>query len=132
DRTMTETAVRRLRAIEEYAMLGAGFKIAMRDLEIRGAGNLRGAEQSGHISGVGYEMYCELLQQAGRELRKEPRTPRAETIIDVGFTGALTKQYIPSDQRRLDAYRRLSEVGTAEDLDHVRRDLTEAYGDPPE
>ncbi len=132
DRTMTETAIRRLRAIEEYAMLGAGFKIAMRDLEIRGAGNLLGAEQSGHISAVGYEMYCELLQQAVRELRKEPRTHRAETIIDVGFTGALTKQYIPSDQRRLDAYRRLSEVGTPADLDHVRRDLTEAYGEPPE
>lgn len=131
DRTVTETAVRRLRAIEDYSMLGAGFKIAMRDLEIRGAGNLLGAEQSGHISAVGYEMYCQLLQQAVEQLKQGRPVRRVETHIDLGVTGSLTRHYIPSDLRRLEAYRRLATVETAADLARFEHDLTTAYGDPP-
>jgi transcription-repair coupling factor (superfamily II helicase) len=74
DRAVTEVALKRLKAIEEFSMLGAGFKIAMRDLEIRGAGNILGPEQSGHIAAVGYEMYCQLLDRAVKGLKNEPRS----------------------------------------------------------
>jgi len=131
DRTMTDAAMRRLRAIEDYSMLGAGFKIAMRDLEIRGAGNLLGAEQSGHISAVGYEMYCELLQEAVRELKREKPAPRVECIVEIGVVGHFGKAYMPSDVRRLEAYRRLSLARTIDDLNQVEKDLLAAYGEPP-
>ena len=132
DRTLNEKAVRRLKAIEDYSMLGAGFRIAMRDLEIRGAGNLLGAEQSGHISAVGYEMYCELLQNAVEELKEGRVRPRASCVVDLGISGALSKRYIPADVRRIEAYRRLSNATTLEELERVERDLTTAYGDPPQ
>ena len=134
DRTTTDTSVKRLRAIEEYSMLGAGFKIAMRDLEIRGAGNLLGAEQSGHISAVGYEMYCQLLHQAVDRLKNGTGTASASQpscVVDLNITGSLTRHYIPSDQRRLEAYRRLADATTLEELDKAERDLTTAYGEPP-
>ncbi|MFG0260063.1 MAG: transcription-repair coupling factor [Phycisphaerales bacterium JB041] len=132
DRPVREVAQKRLRAIEQYSMLGAGFKIAMRDLEIRGAGNILGAEQSGHIAAVGYDMYCQLLENAVHELKsgKAPDRPSA-TKIDIGLTGILPKAYIPSDQRRLEAYRRLATAASAEQLDAVREDLVEAYGPVP-
>ncbi|MFG0244285.1 MAG: transcription-repair coupling factor [Phycisphaerales bacterium JB054] len=132
DRPVREVAQKRLKAIEQYSMLGAGFKIAMRDLEIRGAGNILGAEQSGHIAAVGYDMYCQLLENAVHELKsgKPPDRPSA-TKIDIGLTGILPKAYIPSDQRRLEAYRRLATAASAEQLDAVREDLVEAYGPVP-
>jgi transcription-repair coupling factor (superfamily II helicase) len=132
DRPVSEVAQRRLKAIEQYAMLGAGFKIAMRDLEIRGAGNLLGAEQSGHIAAVGYEMYCRLLDNAVHDLKHEgPRPTVAATTVDIGAAGVIPRPYIPSDQRRLDAYRRIATATTAADLARVAKDLTEAYGEPP-
>jgi transcription-repair coupling factor (superfamily II helicase) len=133
DRTMTEAAIRRLKAVEEYSMLGAGFRIAMRDLEIRGAGNLLGAEQSGHISAVGYELYCELLQQTVEEMKREgPRVVRrAECTIDLGVNGSLSKTYIPSDMRRIEAYRRIANAKSIEELSKVERDLVTAYGELP-
>src|SRR5258708_15504086 len=104
DRTVKEVAQKRLKAIEQYSMLGAGFKIAMRDLEIRGAGNLLGAEQSGHIAAVGYEMYCRLLDEAVRDLRHErPPATAAQTAIDIRITGMIPKPYIPSHPRRIEA-----------------------------
>jgi transcription-repair coupling factor (superfamily II helicase) len=132
DRPLTEPAKKRLQAIEQYSMLGAGFKIAMRDLEIRGAGNILGPEQSGHIAAVGYEMYCQLLDSAVRDLRNEaPPTVASRTSIEIGETGTIPKAYIPSDQRRLEAYRRLATALTREAIDKVRTDLADAYGDPP-
>ncbi|TVQ30291.1 MAG: transcription-repair coupling factor [Phycisphaeraceae bacterium] len=131
DRTVTPNAKRRLKAIEEFSMLGAGFKIAMRDLEIRGAGNLLGAEQSGHIAAVGYEMYCQLLERAVKELKSEPVTTPTETTIDIGVAGSLPKPYIPSDGRRMEAYRRLTLATTPAELEAVERDLKQAYGEPP-
>lgn len=97
-------------------MLGAGFQIATRDLEIRGSGNLLGAEQSGHIAVVGYDMYCRLLEQAARELRNEPTAEPSQTTIDIGATGGVPKVYIPSDARRLEAYRRVATARTPEEL----------------
>ncbi|MGP1347306.1 MAG: transcription-repair coupling factor [Phycisphaerales bacterium] len=131
DRPPTEKAVKRLRAIEEFSMLGAGFKIAMRDLEIRGAGNLLGPEQSGHIAAVGYDMYCRLLEQAGKELRNEPAAELSETTVEIGVTASIPKPYIPSDRRRLEAYRRIATAQTLDDLRQVEHDLTTAYGKPP-
>ena len=130
--SVSEVARRRLRAIEEFSMLGAGFKIAMRDLEIRGAGNLLGAEQSGHIAAVGYDMYCRLLEGASRELKREPEPIRASmTTIDIGVGGAIPKGYIPSDVRRLDAHRRIATAGDTSELARVEADLLSAYGEPP-
>jgi transcription-repair coupling factor (superfamily II helicase) len=132
DRTVKEIAQKRLKAIEQYSMLGAGFKIAMRDLEIRGAGNILGAEQSGHIAAVGYEMYCRLLEESVRELKSEPKVQASSaTSIEIGLSASIPRAYIPSEQRRLEAYRRLAAAGTLEQLKTVRADLTAAYGDPP-
>lgn len=132
DRVVSETARKRLRAIEEFSMLGAGFKIAMRDLEIRGAGNLLGAEQSGHIAAVGYDMYCRLLERAVRELRNERVEDASETTVEIGVTGSIPKAYIPSDSRRMEAYRRIARARTREELRKVEKDLQEAYGEAPQ
>jgi transcription-repair coupling factor (superfamily II helicase) len=132
ERAVKDVALKRLKAIEQYSMLGAGFKIAMRDLEIRGAGNLLGAEQSGHIAAVGYEMYCRLLEDAVHTLKHErPPEPPSNTSIEIGIAGIIPRTYIASDQRRLEAYRRLATAASAEELGKVRTDLTEAYGSPP-
>ncbi|MFG0244813.1 MAG: transcription-repair coupling factor [Phycisphaerales bacterium JB052] len=133
DRTVKEVAQKRLKAIEEYSMLGAGFKIAMRDLEIRGAGNLLGAEQSGHIAAVGYEMYCQLLDQTVQKLTNEGEPEAIEhTSVDIGIYGYIPKAYIPSDVRRIEAYRRLGNARSQAQIDQVVSDLTSAYSDPPE
>lgn len=132
ERPVREVAQKRLKAIEQYSMLGAGFKIAMRDLEIRGAGNLLGAEQSGHIAAVGYEMYCRLLEQSVQQLT-EGRIiePPSATMVEIGVSGLIPKPYIPSDLRRLEAYRRIAVASSPEAIVQVARDLTEAYGEPP-
>ncbi|MCC6426584.1 MAG: transcription-repair coupling factor [Phycisphaerales bacterium] len=132
ERTVKEVAQKRLKAIEQFSMLGAGFKIAMRDLEIRGAGNILGAEQSGHIAAVGYEMYCRLLETAVHDLKnqKKPDPPSAVSV-EIGIAGVIPKPYIPSDMRRLEAYRRTAMASTQVELAKVREDLTEAYGAPP-
>ena len=132
DRPVTDKATKRLRAIEEYSMLGAGFKIAMRDLEIRGAGNILGPEQSGHIAAVGYDMYCRLLENAVKELKNEPTRDPAEVTVEIGMTGALPKTYIASDTRRMESYRRVARARTIEELSRVEADLKDAYGEPPQ
>jgi transcription-repair coupling factor (superfamily II helicase) len=131
DRPLTEVAARRLKAIEQYSMLGAGFKIAMRDLEIRGAGNLLGAEQSGHIAAVGYEMYCTLLEHQAKRLRHEPIIEPAKTHLELPIAGSLPKRYIPSDKHRMDAYRRISRAAALDELDAVVQSIVDAYGKPP-
>jgi transcription-repair coupling factor (superfamily II helicase) len=131
-RPVKETAKQRLKAIEQYSMLGAGFKIAMRDLEIRGAGNILGVEQSGHIALVGYDMYCRLLERAVKELKNEVVAVPSETAIEIGVTGAIPKGYIPSDLRRMEAYRRVALASSGEELSRVRMDLSAAYGPLPD
>ncbi|MFW6058914.1 MAG: transcription-repair coupling factor [Phycisphaeraceae bacterium] len=131
DRPVTEVAAKRLKAIEQYSMLGAGFKIAMRDLEIRGAGNLLGPEQSGHIAAVGYEMYCTLLEQETRKLKSEPIIEPAKTHLELPVSGNLPKKYIGSDKFRMEAYRQLSRANTLAQFDQVVTNLTDAYGEPP-
>ena len=129
--SVSEVAAKRLKAIESYSMLGAGFKIAMRDLEIRGAGNLLGAEQSGHIAAVGYEMYCLLLEQETKKLKDEPVLETSKTHLELPLTGSIPKKYIASDKHRMDAYRRLSRASTLEEFEAVVASIRDAYGDPP-
>lgn len=131
DRPVREVARKRLQAIEQFSMLGAGFKIAMRDLEIRGAGNLLGSEQSGHIAAVGYEMYCRLLDQAVRNLTDDHHAAPSRPSVEIGMSGLIPKSYIPSDARRMEAYRRIAVASDQADLDRVETDLTAAYGPPP-
>ena len=131
DRVLSELAMKRLQALENFSMLGAGFKIALRDLEIRGAGNLLGAEQSGHIAAVGYEMYCQLLEQAVADLKNQRPTIALESTVDIGITGSIPKGYIPSDARRMDAYRRISRANDLESLRQIEHDLVSAYGELP-
>lgn len=132
DRPITDKATNRLRAIEQYAMLGSGFKIAMRDLELRGAGNLLGAEQSGHIAAVGYDMYCHLLEEATHKLKNERIIEPVRTHLELGVNGALPKQYIASDKFRMESYRRLSRAASLAELNAVVKDMTDAYGSPPD
>ena len=131
DRPVRDEALKRLHAVEEFSMLGAGFRIAMRDLELRGAGNLLGEEQSGHIAAVGYEMYCQLLEQAVGELRNEVKVTPIDTIVDIGLAGGVPKGWIPSDSRRMEAYRRIGQADTVEALQKVVADLESAYGEAP-
>ncbi|MBH07399.1 MAG: transcription-repair coupling factor [Phycisphaeraceae bacterium] len=130
NRPISDTSARRLKAIEQYSMLGAGFKIAMRDLEIRGAGNLLGAEQSGHIATVGYELYCTLLEKATKRLQNQPIIEPLRTHMDLPTAGRLNHSYIPSDRCRMEAYRRLSRAATLDELEAVAENLTDAYGQP--
>ena len=131
-RSITPIAARRLKAIEEYSHLGAGFRIALRDLEIRGAGNILGAEQSGHIQIVGYQMYCELLAEAVRKLKGKPAEKTPITNLDLGFATYIPKNYIPIDRHRMDAYRKIAVARTKADLEQVRSDLADVYGPVPD
>ncbi len=131
-RPITPLAARRLKAIEEYSHLGAGFRIALRDLEIRGAGNILGAEQSGHIQLVGYQMYCELLADAVKRLKNEPVEAIPTAVIDLGFTTYIPKNYMPSDRHRMDVYRKIAVAKTGEDLKQIESELADVYGQVPD
>jgi transcription-repair coupling factor (superfamily II helicase) len=120
-----------LKAIEEYSHLGAGFKIAMRDLELRGAGNILGPEQSGHIATVGYEMYCQLLEDATRQLKNEPKPNRPEAHVELGLSAFIPKTYIPGDRQRLDVYRRLTRCSDLAMCDALQKDVQDAFAEPP-
>ncbi|MDP6059031.1 MAG: helicase-related protein, partial [Pirellulaceae bacterium] len=131
NRPITDTAARRLKAIEQYSMLGAGFKIAMRDLEIRGAGNLLGAEQSGHIAAVGYQMYCKLLEVEALRLTQQGFEEPVRSHIELPIAARLPRKYIPSDKHRMDTYRRVCRSTTLEQVQAVMEDMIDAYGQPP-
>ena len=132
NRTVNQDARKRLRAIESFSMLGAGFRIAMQDLEIRGTGNLLGAEQSGHIAAVGYDMYCQLLERAVKELKEEIHVEVDQTTIDLGIRGYLPRAFVPSESRRMDLYRRVARASSQADLDDVEAILASAYGQLPD
>jgi transcription-repair coupling factor (superfamily II helicase) len=131
DRALTEEAYERLKTIGEFTDLGSGFKIAMRDLEIRGAGNLLGAEQSGHIAAVGFDLYVEMVTEAVGELTGETIEEPAEVQIDVPVTAHLPRDYIARDDVRMEAYRRLAAVTSLADVDDVRAEWEDRYGPPP-
>ena len=131
DKVLTEQAEKRLSAIREFAEFGAGFKIAMRDLEIRGAGNLLGAEQSGHMIDVGYDMYLKLLEEAVLEERGQPPVKRAECSADLAVSANIPEAYVPASEQRMDLYRRIALIRTEEEADDLTDELIDRYGDPP-
>jgi transcription-repair coupling factor (superfamily II helicase) len=131
DKTISSTAAKRLKAMEEYASLGAGFKIALRDLEIRGSGNILGPEQSGHIAAVGYEMYCQLLEDAVKRVKNEVVVKPKEVNVDIGVSGVLPKTYVDSEKQRMDLYRRLSRASSLEILEALSKDVVDAFGPMP-
>jgi transcription-repair coupling factor (superfamily II helicase) len=128
---ITPNAARRLRAIEEFSEMGAGFAIAMRDLEIRGAGNLLGTQQSGHIATVGYELYCQLLENAIRALQNAP--PQLKLDVDINLPGDafLPDDYIPDIRLKIDLYRRLTRINAYQEIEDLRGELVDRFGPPP-
>jgi transcription-repair coupling factor (superfamily II helicase) len=131
DRTLTEAAYERLRTIGEHTELGSGFKIAMRDLEIRGAGNLLGRDQSGHIAAVGYDLYVQLVAEAVAELKGEPLRPKVEVTIDIPSDAHLPADYVAREDLRLEAYRRLAAVDSAGALEDIRAEWADRFGPLP-
>ena len=130
DKNLTEIAEKRLSAIRDFAEFGSGFKIAMRDLEIRGAGNLLGAEQSGHMMSVGYDMYLKLLDEAVLEEKGEaPKAP--ECTADLNVTANIAKDYVERGEERMDLYRRMAAIRSDEDADDLLDEIVDRYGEPP-
>lgn len=130
ERSMTEGAHERLKTIAEYTGLGSGFRIAMRDLEIRGAGNLLGGEQHGHISEVGFDLYVKLMASAVDEVKGLPWSEESEVRIDLPISAFIPKDYIGDENLRLEAYRRIAAIRDAEELKEVRAELADRYGEP--
>ena len=131
DQPVTPNAVKRLKAIEEFKELGAGFKIALRDLEIRGAGNILGAEQSGHIESVGYELYCSLLEAAVRSLTSQPDKGAYDCSIELSWRAYLPKDYVPAPKVKVELYRRLGRTRSLDGLADFRRELIDRFGPLP-
>jgi len=130
-KALSEQAEKRLAAIREFAEFNSGFKIAMRDLEIRGAGNLLGAEQSGHMMNVGYDMYLKLLEEAVHEEKGEKKPVQAECSADLLVSANIPEKYVPSAEQRMDLYRRIARVRTEEEADEMIAELIDRFGDPP-
>ncbi len=130
-KTLTSTAAKRMKAIEEFSELGAGFKIAMRDLEIRGAGNILGTEQSGHIATVGYELYCQLLENAVRTLKKEPLREKKHVTLELPGSAFFPSSYVPPGKAKIEIYRRLAAIDTVEQLRDFEAELRDRFGPIP-
>jgi len=133
DTTLTEIARRRLAALKEFSDLGAGFKIAALDLELRGAGNMLGGEQSGHIEAIGFEMYTTMLEEAVNKLKGEGDKPaHATTVLNLGISVRIDSDYIPEENQRLRMYKRIAGAMDQAAIDDVRSELHDRYGAPPE
>ncbi len=130
DKSLTEVAEKRLTAMRDFAEFGSGFKIAMRDLEIRGAGNLLGAEQSGHMMSVGYDMYLKLLDEAVLEEKGE-KAKEPECTADLNVTANVDQDYVSRGEDRMDLYRRMAAIRSQEDADDLLDEIVDRYGEPP-
>jgi transcription-repair coupling factor (superfamily II helicase) len=128
---LNPTAAKRLHAIQQYSEIGAGFAISMRDLEIRGAGNLLGTEQSGHIAAIGYELYCQLLETAVRQLKKLPQKLSIDVEIDLPCDAYLPDAYISDKRMKIDLYRRLTRVERFDELAQIRDEMVDRFGELP-
>lgn len=131
DMSVPEIAAKRLKAVLQYQALGSGFKIAMRDLELRGAGNLLGPEQSGHIASIGYDLYCRLLERAVRKMKHQPVAPDVDTQLDLGLELRLPPSYVKPPRLRLELYRRLARLQDDKQAEELRREVTDRFGKPP-
>ena len=130
-KVLTEISAKRLTAIRDYTEFGSGFKIALRDLEIRGAGNLLGAEQHGHIESVGYDLYMKILNRAILEEKGEVFVPKTECTIDFAENAYIPEDFIPSEAQRIDVYRKIASIENEDDLRDVTDELLDRYGDLP-
>jgi transcription-repair coupling factor (superfamily II helicase) len=132
DRPVTPAGYQRLKAIEEYSELGAGFKLALRDLEIRGAGNILGREQSGHIAAVGYELYCQMLERAVRQVQGgAPEAPRVDCAVSLAVRALIPEEYVDDLTLRIETYRRIARARDAAEVDRVAGELRDRFGPPP-
>lgn len=133
DKMLKEVAEKRLAAIKEFTELGSGFKISMRDLEIRGAGNLLGARQHGHMEAVGYDLYCKMLNEAVKRLKGEKvENDEFETNIDLKMDAFIPADYIPNEFQKLDVYKRIAEIETEPERDDMVDELIDRFGEPPQ
>ncbi|MBQ3864791.1 MAG: hypothetical protein II781_03020 [Clostridia bacterium] len=132
DKVISETAQKRLNAIREFTQFGSGFRIAMRDLEIRGAGNILGAEQSGHLSAVGYDMYCKLMAETVNELRGHDAPVPVETHVELPLNAYIPYEFIPADHVRIDTYKQIASIETQADYDDMVEELIDRFGDVPQ
>ncbi len=131
DKMLKEIAEKRLAAIREFTDLGSGFKIAMRDLEIRGAGNLLGAEQHGNMEAVGYDMYCKMLNEAVRHMKGEIEEETFVTTLDLNVDAFIPDSYIPNEYQKLDIYKRIAAIENEEEKEDMTEELTDRFGDIP-
>ena len=132
DKILSEVAEQRLRAIMEFTEFGSGFRVAMKDLEIRGAGNLLGTEQSGHMMTVGYELYCKMIDEALRRLKGEKvQETEKEVVIDIRTDAFIPSDYITDENVRLDIYKRISGIASDRDIEDVAEELTDRFGEVP-
>ncbi len=131
DKMLKEVAEKRLAAIKEYTELGSGFKIAMRDLEIRGAGNLLGARQHGHMEAVGYDLYCKMLNEAVKEAKGLSVAEHFDTAIDIVIDAYIPMGYIPNECQKLDIYKRIAGIETLEETEEMLEELIDRFGEPP-
>ena len=131
DKLLKEVAEKRLAAIREFTDLGSGLKIAMRDLEIRGAGNLLGEAQSGHMAAVGYDLYCKMLNEAVKELKGEKEEDQFTTTMDLNIDAFIPESYIKNEYQKLDIYKRIAAITTEEEMDDMTEELIDRFGDIP-
>ena len=132
EKMLSETAQQRLEAIREFTEFGAGFRIAMRDLEIRGAGNILGPEQHGHLATVGYDMYCKLMEETLAEVGQGIARRELETRVDLQVDAYLPADYVADEKQRMEMYKRIASIVTDEDRTEVMEELIDRYGDPPQ
>ena len=131
NKALSEIASKRLAAIKEYTEFGAGFRIAMRDLEIRGAGNLLGAEQHGHLDSIGYDLYIKILNEAILEEKGEKPSIKPECSVDVNFDAYIPENYIKTTSGRMEMYKKIAHIENTEDFDDIGDELCDRYGEPP-
>lgn len=132
DKHLTDDAYKRLEAIKEFSQLGSGFKIAMRDLELRGSGNIFGKEQHGHIAKVGYDMFVKLLDEEVKEVKGEKVNKTRDVKLEISLSAFISEDYIASDEQRIEYYTRISEISSREDLASITQSLKDGYGELPD
>lgn len=132
DKHLTDDAYKRLEAIKEFSQLGSGFKIAMRDLELRGSGNIFGKEQHGHIAKVGYDMFVKLLDEEVKEVKGEKVNKTRDVKLEISLSAFISEDYIASDEQRIEYYTRISEISSREELSSITQSLKDGYGELPD
>jgi len=131
EKILTDTALERLKAIQEFTALGSGYKLAMKDLEIRGAGNILGPEQHGHILSIGFELYCDLLEETVKEIKRLPEEERERTYVDLKVNAFIPQDYIPDEKQRIAIYRRMNFLSSFNELEELKKELRDRFGRIP-